>query len=186
MTKLHLGCWKREIPGFVNVDLCDLPHIHFNSSIDDLHFISDSSVELIYCSHSLEYFDYNGVQNCLKEWKRVLVGGGTLRLAVPDFDKLIEVYLATGKNISKIIGPLFGRMELNTKSSKDFIFHKSIFNLDSLKKTLMDAGFDSVEKWDWRQTEHSEVDDHSQAYYPHMDKENGILISLNVQCKKPS
>jgi len=33
-------------------------------------------------------------------------------------------------------------------------------------------------------TEHSEFDDCSQAYLPKMDKENGILISLNVQCSK--
>jgi len=28
------------------------------------------------------------------------------------------------------------------------------------------------------------LDDYSQAYVPHMDKENGILISLNVECHK--
>ena len=40
-------------------------------------------------------------------------------------------------------------------------------------------------KWyDWEQTEHSKFDDHSQAYIPHMDKENGTLISLNVECIK--
>ena len=36
----------------------------------------------------------------------------------------------------------------------------------------------------WRETEHSQFDDHSQAYVPHMDKENGVLISLNVECNK--
>jgi len=25
--KIHLGCWHRNIPGFVNVDLCDMDHI---------------------------------------------------------------------------------------------------------------------------------------------------------------
>jgi len=28
------------------------------------------------------------------------------------------------------------------------------------------------------------MDDHSQAYLPHMDKENGILISLNIEATK--
>ena len=32
--------------------------------------------------------------------------------------------------------------------------------------------------------QHADVDDFSQAYIPHMDKENGILISLNVKCVK--
>jgi len=32
---IHLGCWTRNIPGWINVDLCDLPHIHQKTSIDD-------------------------------------------------------------------------------------------------------------------------------------------------------
>ena len=30
----------------------------------------------------------------------------------------------------------------------------------------------------------SDFDDHSQAYLPHMDKENGTSMSLNVECIK--
>ena len=45
-------------------------------------------------------------------------------------------------------------------------------------------GMREVNHYDWRDTEHSEFDDHSQAYLPHMDKDNGTLMSLNVECKK--
>ena len=41
-----------------------------------------------------------------------------------------------------------------------------------------------VKRYDWRDTEHAEFDDHSQAYLPHMDKENGTLISLNIEAVK--
>ena len=30
------------------------------------------------------------------------------------------------------------------------------------------------------------VDDFSQAYIPHRDKERGVLISLNVECTRPA
>jgi hypothetical protein len=33
--KLHLGCWHRYIPGFIHIDLCDMEHIDYKSSIDD-------------------------------------------------------------------------------------------------------------------------------------------------------
>ncbi len=36
------------------------------------------------------------------------------------------------------------------------------------------SGFDMVKRYDWQKTIHKDYDDHSQAYYPHMDKENGI------------
>ena len=52
----------------------------------------DNCADLIYSSHSLEYFDRVQAADVLSEWNRCLKVGGILRLAVPDFDKLIEVY----------------------------------------------------------------------------------------------
>ena len=48
----------------------------------------------------------------------------------------------------------------------------------------MHIGFKDVYKYDWRQTEHSYIDDYTQSYLPHMDKENGTLLSLNVEAIK--
>ena len=67
---------------------------------------------------------------------------------------------------------------------KETIYHRTTYDFDSLEKLLLELGMKDVEKWDWKETEHSEFDDHSQAYIPHMDKENGVLISLNVECTK--
>jgi predicted SAM-dependent methyltransferase len=55
--KLHLGCWHRNIPGFINVDLCDMEHINYKSNIDDLSMFPNNSASLIYSSHSFEYFN---------------------------------------------------------------------------------------------------------------------------------
>ena len=105
--KAHLGCWHRFIPGFVHVDLCDMPHIDYKSGIDRLPFFADSSVELIYCSHALEYFNRDEARRVLAEWYRALKPGGILRLAVPDFKALIKVYQQTGE-LSCVLGPLYG------------------------------------------------------------------------------
>ena len=53
-----------------------------------------------------------------------------------------------------------------------------------LTRLLQDAGFGAVRRWDWRATEHAGIDDHSQAYYPHMDKEGGLLVSLNLEAER--
>ena len=66
MLKLNLGCWHRHIPGCVYIDLCDLPHIDYKSSIDDLSMFGNETVDLIYSSHSLEYFDRKQVGNVLR------------------------------------------------------------------------------------------------------------------------
>ena len=62
--------------------------------------------------------------------------------------------------------------------------HYNIFDFDSLREQLLKTEFKKVYQYDWRETEHANVDDFSQAYYPHMDKENGKLLSLNVEAVK--
>jgi predicted SAM-dependent methyltransferase len=181
--KLHLGCWHRNIPGFVNIDLCDMAHIDYKSNIDDLSMFDDKSASLIYSSHSFEYFNRQKAVEVLMEWNRVLKPGGVLRLAVPDFDSLIQIYQKTNQ-IEKIIGPLYGQMDIDTPNGKKTLYHKTIYNFDSLFKILNENGFSDVKRYDWKNTIHKDYDDHSQAYFPHMDKENGILVSLNVEAIK--
>lgn len=177
LMKLHLGCGKRYIDGYIHIDAIEYPHIDHVSTIDHLSFIPDSSIDIIYNCHVLEHFKRREVGTVLSEWYRVLKKNGVLRTAVPDFEKLCEVYRRY-KDISKIVGPIFGK--------QDYLYniHYNVFDFESLSAVLASAGFGKIQRYDWRETEHADVDDFSQAYIPHMDKENGILISLNVECVK--
>ena len=182
--KLHLGCWHRFIPGFIHVDYCDMPHIDYCSNIDKLPFFKDGLADLIYCSHAFEYFDRMKAKEVLHEWFRILKPGGVLRLAVPDFDALIKVYMET-RQLDLILGPLYGRMSIMTTDGVKNLYHKTVYNEESLTSLLVLAGYVDVHRWNWRDTEHSEIDDHSQAYFPHMQKETGTLVSLNIEAIKP-
>jgi predicted SAM-dependent methyltransferase len=175
--KLHLGCGKRNIPGFIHIDAIDFPHIDHVATIDNLSFLKDNSVELIYNCHVLEHFKRRDVESVLIEWKRVLKPGGILRISVPDFSKLCKVYEKNG-DIDMVIGALFGR--------QDYLYniHYNVYDYKSLSNVLEKVGFQNTRHYDWRETEHSHIDDYSQAYIPHMDKQNGTLISLNVECQK--
>lgn len=182
--RAHLGCWTRFIPGFIHVDLCDFPHIDYRSSIDKLTFFPDNSVSLIYCSHAFEYFSRDDAPRVLKEWFRVLCPGGTLRLAVPNFPALIRIYEETGK-IEAILGPIYGKMKVDTQYHQAVeLYHKTCYDETSLVSLLNENGFREARWWDWRLTEHSAVDDHSQAYFPHMQKDTGVHVSLNIEAMK--
>ena len=113
--KLHLGCWHRVIPGWVHVDECNMPHIDFKTNIGKLNMFEDATADIIYVSHAFEYFDSQEANNVLMEWNRILKPGGKLRLAVPDFDKLVSVYSLTG-DIGSILGPLYGKMNIKTEN----------------------------------------------------------------------
>jgi len=149
-VKLHLGCGKRYIPGFIHIDVVESPHIDHVTTIDNLSFIPDNSVELIYNCHVLEHFKRREVRHVLKEWNRVLKPGGILRISVPDFAKLCEVYCKYGR-LDLIIGPLFGR--------QDYLYniHYNIFDFDTLKRELEAVGFESIHRYDWRKTEHAQI-----------------------------
>ena len=178
--KLHLGCGQRYIPGFVHVDIAPYPHVDHVGPVDDLSWVADGSVELVYACHVLEHFPRKSVAAVLREWRRVLETGGILRIAVPDFSACAKIYYEQGlaDGLSGLIGLICGGQR------DDYDFHKMIFDEDLLTRLLMKAGFSAVRQWNWRKTEHSDIDDFSQAYLPHMDKEKGLLMSLNIEAVK--
>ncbi len=177
-VKLHLGCGRKHLPGWIHVDALAYPHVDHVGPVEALPFAADGSVDLIYGCHVLEHFGRNEVRGVLAEWHRVLRRpGGVLRLAVPDFRACAELYVAgkLGRGLEDIMGLLMGGQR------DQYDYHKILFDEESLTALLRAVGFAEVRRWDWRETEHAGMDDYSQAYLPHMDKVNGRLVSLNLE-----
>jgi len=178
--KINMGCgWRNFGLDWIHIDGGDYRHLDYNS-LTDLSQFEDNTIDLIYASHVIEYFDRQEVEGLLKEWKRVLKPNGILRLAVPNFEMIAKLYCNGEIPLSSVLGPLYGRMDMGEQK----IYHKTTYDINSLKKLLTSLEYNDIVLYDWKQTEHSQFDDHSQAYIPHMDKENGTLISLNIECKK--
>lgn len=180
LLKLHLGCGTKFLPGFVHIDALDLGHIDQVGPVESLPQIASGSVDLIYASHVLEHFGRHEYQDVLQEWYRVLRPGGLLRLAVPDFTAMAEEYVSgrLRNGLSDLVGLCVG----GQRDQLDY--HKMVFDAELLTTALMAVGFSDVVPWDWRTIEHSDVDDYSQAYLPHMDKDAGRLMSLNLEATK--
>ena len=154
--KLHLGCGKRHLPGFVHVDAVEYPHVDYVHVVEQLPMFEDNRADLIYSCHVLEHFRRAQVGAVLREWRRVLRPGGVLRTAVPDFEKLVELYLKT-RDLGLVIGPLVGRQDYL------YNFHYNVFDFETLKREIEAAGFMDVRRYDWRETDHADVDDYAQA-----------------------
>jgi predicted SAM-dependent methyltransferase len=182
-TKIAMGCgWRNYGPDWIHID-GERYGAHIDPTMNiDLFGVETASIDLLYASHFIAYFSKERAKELFVNWSRVLKKDGVLRIATPDFKALHRVYDLT-RELSMITGPLYGKM----KMGGEYIFHKTVYDFASLTALLAESGYTEFERYDWRTTEHAEVDDHSQAYMlPRGDKENGILVSLNVQCKKTS
>lgn len=178
--KLHLGCGSKFIPGYEHIDSTHHRHLTHCADVSNLGMYPDSTVDLIYACHVLEHFGRHEFKLVLAEWYRVLRHGGRLRLAVPDFAAVVLAYQETGlvDGLTWLIGLVSG----GQRDATDY--HKMIFDEPLLGQSLLEVGFRRFYRWDWRATEHSDVDDYSQAYLPHMDKSEGRLMSLNLEAVK--
>jgi len=180
MLKLNLGCGKRNFgEDWIHIDGSNYSHIH-SHNIVDLPF-DNETLDLIYASHVFEYFDREECINVLQKWKRCLKLNGILRLAVPNFAMYSKLYNEGKITLDQCLGPLYGKWKM---TDTETLYHKTTYDFDSLKKVLEESGFNNVKLWDWSKTQHSAYDDYSQSYIPHMDKENGSLMSLNIECNK--
>lgn len=177
LLRLHLGCGKRHIPGFFHVDALAAPHVDHVGPVEKLDWLADGAAELIYASHVLEHFGRYEFPAVLAEWCRVLAPGGVLRVAVPDFAACAKLYHERGleNGLSGLVGLISGGQR------DQYDYHKMIFDEPFLTEALIEAGFSTVRRWDWRTTEHAAIDDYSQSYLPHLDKERGQLMSLNLE-----
>lgn len=177
--RLHLGCGKAYLPGFLNVDLFS------NIKADAYHDVTNlpyerASFDEIYCCHLLEHVHRHAVLATLNHWKSLLRPGGTLRLAVPNFEAICDHY-SEHKNLDLLMGLLYGGQDnyLNR--------HTVTFDRKTLTRALEQAGFTEIGVWDWRQTEQKDHDDFSSCFLPHMQKDNprARLMSLNMKGKRP-
>lgn len=176
MINLHIGCGKRDFgKKWEGIDGADFPHIK-SHNIKNLEYLPNT-VDNIYSAHTLEYFDREEVLPVLQEWNRVLKPEGNLYLSVPDFRTMTELYLQDNIPLHKFLGPLFGKMPMKDTT----IYHKTVWDYQSLGEYLRIAGFRRIEPWTHNELEQlvgQEFDDHSKA------KINGRLISLNIKCQK--
>ena len=184
MIKLNLGCGNRKIHGFTNIDVRSEVNPDVVCDITSITSEYKNEVGLIYAAHVLEHFPLKPFPfqpktyfDVLSDWYGALKEGGVLRISVPDLEASFEHFMET-KDFESIRAFIYGGQKY------DYDFHYHGWTMNTLIKDLKKVGFKTVRSYNWRETDHYYVDDYSQAYLPHMDKENGKLMSLNVEATK--
>jgi predicted SAM-dependent methyltransferase len=179
VKKLHIGCGKRFLPGYVHVDAYPGAHIDVVCDLRALaeHF-PPASVSEIYACHVLEHFGRHEVAGLMAEWARLLQPGGVMRIAVPDLEAVFEHY-ATHRDLPVLTGLLYGGQ------TTPLDYHQIGFTFDTLRQLLERAGLEGVARYDWRSFLPAGADDYSRSYLPHLAFDTGKLMSLNIVATKP-
>lgn len=143
-------------------------------NIKNLEMFEKQSVDEIYACHVFEHFKKNEIIDVLNEWFRVLKNGGKLRIAVPDFESVVNLYVSGRYNIELFNGLICGGQK------NEYDIHYNIYDEKYLCSLLKKVGFQEVNRYEWRDFLPQNYDDYSKAYIPHMDFENGKHMSLNL------
>ena len=150
---LNLGCGVNTSSEFINIDTVPFLRTHIVLDIQDLSIFPSNTVDMIYASHVIEHIPRKNLEKTLFEWRRVLKIGGILRFGVPDFDKLVDIYNASGKETESIINQLLGQ-------DYDYERHCTIWNFNYAKKLLKQVGFSGEPKlWEVDTAEHHQFKD---------------------------
>jgi len=132
--------------GFINIDVRKWSHIDLVLDVGSPLPFEDNSLSEILAESVLEHINHNiiGVPpafrmtnsiKVLKDWRRVLKPGGTLKLRVPNLEGVFKQYIAGNMSAIDLIGYVYGGGEYNEN------YHKAGFDKRIMGACLRAAGF---------------------------------------------
>lgn len=144
---LHLGCGRKYLPGFVNIDgnLFRKTDMWLNL-IHGLPF-PNHCVSSVYASHVFEHFYPDELERVSQECYRVLRPGGGLRAVVPDMGGAVQAYMA-GRAEYFFDFPRAHRSIGGKLANLLFCEggHRQGFDFSYMEEILQNAGFSEVHR----------------------------------------
>jgi predicted SAM-dependent methyltransferase len=166
--RIHFGCGKFADPRFFNVDARPFRHVHYVTSSPLMPVLPAQSAEMIYACHVFEHISHRQQLDVLRRWHELLKPGGELRLSVPDFAKIVDVFMRGRLPLDQAQDALMGGQDYPGN------FHFALFTSDHLSALLERAGFSNIRGWRSRDQEN----------WPR-DWSWAEWISLNLRAEKP-
>jgi predicted SAM-dependent methyltransferase len=160
--KLHIGCGRVRFEDWINLD--SDPSISTPDIVWDLSRgipVPDGSCALIYSEHLLEHLKVEEGVAVLRECRRVLAPGGTLRFSMPSLDALLEKCCAGNwRDQDWLTWP--DHQFIQTRAEMVNIFfrwwgHQWIYDAEEFHRRLEESGFSKIRDVAWGQSAVAEL-----------------------------
>jgi SAM-dependent methyltransferase len=158
--RLNWACGPDPALGWINSDIIAAPGIQISRDIRDGLPLPTDSIDYAVSIHGLGDLPYPDLVPALRELRRVLKPGGTLRLGLPDLDRAIQAYLR------KDGGYFYIRDDevrsIGGKLAVQITWYGSVrtpFTYDFIVELLLEAGFRRVTRSRFKDTSspHAEI-----------------------------
>ena len=150
--QLHLGCGRRRLPRWLNVDIAD-SDIDLDLATGRLPF-ADASFTCIVSQHVIEHLTVGDeLDNLLIDMHRCLRPGGDVWISCPDLDKVCRSYVEDGgeallkDRLTRWPGEDVGPYPASHVVNKIFFQdgeHRNLLDFALLQFLLQRAGFEDV------------------------------------------
>jgi predicted SAM-dependent methyltransferase len=161
--KVQFGSGPSPVPGWINID-----GGHYADVQLDLRRrlpLQAESVAYIFTEHFLDHLQFpDGVGHLLRECRRVLKPGGTMRVVVHDGERLLRACVEKDAEFFRGIAD-FDLPDENVSSLMAYVnhifrfngFHQFIYDYETLERQFLNAGFTSVQRSSFRGSSLSEL-----------------------------
>jgi len=151
---LDLGCGLNPHPDLINLDYLWHPQVDVCWDITRGVPFPDGSLRGVFSEHCLEHFPLPMVRQLLREIRRVLAPGGTVRIVVPDAELYLRTYVRQLDGDKAAVFPYQGQEGIDAPWSPvvsvNRVFyqdrespygHRTMFDFCFLALLLCEAGF---------------------------------------------
>jgi len=143
--QLVFGCGHTRYPGWVGVDCFRSESVDLLLDLRRRLPFRDNSVEKCYSEHFLEHLYPHEVELHLAEVRRILVHGGTYRLAVPAAIRFAQKYLEGDAEFFALAHPWEARpFDVVRKIFSWNGEHRTIYDFPQIEYLAKQAGFTTV------------------------------------------
>jgi predicted SAM-dependent methyltransferase len=163
VAKLHIGCGKNILSGWLNMDYLPLSREMLYLDARRRFFFTDKTFDYIFSEHMIEHVSYGDGLRMLAECRRVLKPSGRIRISTPNLAFLVDLYRDAGSDRQRDYIKWACRTFIEDAPEDTEVFvinyfvrswgHRFIYDEKTLRNAMTTAGFANIVKHGLQESE---------------------------------